>query len=132
MLLNHVNVYTGVANKDNPTIMSWETGNELSYGLGGAAEFTKWTSTISAYIKSIAPNQLVMDGSLGMDPGDLKLADVDIENPHFYPLNTALLSRRREPDGGRRQGARRRRVRVERRRPDIVPVSHPEHPQHQR
>ena len=55
VMLNHVNVYTGVANKDNPTIMSWETGNELPYGLGGAAEFTKWTSTISAYIKSIAP-----------------------------------------------------------------------------
>jgi hypothetical protein len=92
VLLNHVNVYTGVANKDNPTIMSWETGNELSYGLGGAAEFTKWTSTISAYIKSIAPQQLVMDGSLGMDPGDLKLANVDIEDPHFYPLNTSLLA----------------------------------------
>jgi mannan endo-1,4-beta-mannosidase len=91
-VLNHVNVYTGVANKNNPTIMSWETGNELSYGLGGAAEFTKWTATISAYIKSIAPHQLVMDGSLGMDPGDLKLADVDIEDPHFYPLTTSLLS----------------------------------------
>ena len=92
VMLNHVNVYTGVANKDNPTIMSWETGNELSYGLGGAAEFTKWTSTISAYIKSIAPQQLVMDGSLGMDPGDLKLPDVDIEDPHFYPLNTSQLA----------------------------------------
>ncbi len=97
-LLNHVNAYTGVANKDNPTIMSWETGNELPYGLGGAAEFTKWTATISAYIKSIAPHQLVMDGGLGMDLGDLKLADVDIEDPHFYsypatstPLDTSLL-----------------------------------------
>ncbi len=92
VLLNHVNVYTGVANKDNPTIMSWETGNELPYGLGGAPEFTQWTATISAYIKSIAPDQLVMDGSLGMDPGDLQLPDVDIEDPHFYPLNTSLLA----------------------------------------
>jgi hypothetical protein len=33
-----------------------------------------------------------MDGSLVMDPGNLKLADVDIEDPHFYPLNTTLLS----------------------------------------
>jgi hypothetical protein len=91
-VLNHVNAYTGVANKDNPTVMSWETGNELPYGVGGAAEFTKWTATISAYIKSIAPKQLVMDGSLGMDAGDLKLANVDIEDPHLYPLTTSLLS----------------------------------------
>jgi mannan endo-1,4-beta-mannosidase len=91
-LLNHVNVYTGVANKDNPTILSWETGNEMPYGSGGAAEYTKWTSTISAYIKSIAPKQLVMDGSLGIDPGDLKLPDVDIEDQHFYPMNNSQLS----------------------------------------
>jgi hypothetical protein len=91
-LLNHVNIYTGVANKNNPTIMSWETGNEMPYGLGGAAEYTKWTGTISAYIKSIAPHQLVMDGSLGIDPGDLKLPDVDIEDQHFYPMNNSLLA----------------------------------------
>jgi len=92
VLLNHVNVYTGVANKDNPTIMSWETGNEMPYGRGGAAEFTKWTATISAYIKSIAQRQLVMDGSRSLDPGDLKLPDVDIESPHFYPLYNAELA----------------------------------------
>ena len=92
VLLNHVNVYTGVANKDNPTIMSWETGNELSYGLGGASEYTQWTATISAYIKSIAPKQLVMDGSIGIDPGDLKLPDVDIEDQHFYPMNNSMLA----------------------------------------
>jgi mannan endo-1,4-beta-mannosidase len=92
VLLKHVNVYTGVANNDNPTIMSWETGNEMPYGLGGAAEFTKWTATISAYIKSLAPHQLIMDGSAAPDRGDLKVADVDIEDPHFYPLNDGELA----------------------------------------
>jgi hypothetical protein len=84
-ILNHVNIYTGVANKDNPTIMSWETGNELTLGLGGNAEYTKWTATIAAYIKSIAPQQLVADGSDLLDPGDLKLANVDIQDQHLYP-----------------------------------------------
>jgi mannan endo-1,4-beta-mannosidase len=88
-ILNHVNVYTGVANKNNPTIMSWETGNELSVGLGGMAEFTTWTSTISAYIKSIAPKQLVTDGLDTIDPGDMKLADVDILDQHYYPMQTS-------------------------------------------
>jgi mannan endo-1,4-beta-mannosidase len=92
VLLNHVNVYTHVPNKDNPTIMSWETGNELPYGTGGAAEFTKWTGTISKFIKSIAPHQLVMDGARQLDPGDLTLKSVDIQSPHFYPVSTSYLS----------------------------------------
>ena len=84
-VLNHVNAYTGIANKNNPTIMSWETGNELTLGVGGAGEYTKWTSTIAAYIKSIAPKQLVMDGSDLLVAGDLKLANVDIQDQHLYP-----------------------------------------------
>jgi hypothetical protein len=91
MFLNHVNVYTGVANKDNPTIVSWETGNEMPYGNGGQPEFTNWTGTISSYIKSIAPRQLVMDGALTLDPGDLLLPDVDIQSPHLYPVSTQPL-----------------------------------------
>jgi hypothetical protein len=91
-VLNHVNIYTGIANKNNPTIMSWETGNELSYGLGGAAEFTKWTSTISTYIKSIAPNQLVADGLDTLDAGNLKLPNVDIMDQHSYPMETSWLA----------------------------------------
>lgn len=92
VLLNHVNYYTGVPNKDNPTIMAWETGNELPYGLGGAPEFTRWTATISSYIKSIAPNQLVMDGAATLDPGDLRLPDVDIADVHLYPAYTGQLN----------------------------------------
>jgi mannan endo-1,4-beta-mannosidase len=92
VLLNHVNSYTGVENKDNPTIMAWETGNELPYGTGGAAEFTQWTATISAYIKSIAPDQLVMDGSNSLDPGDLQLGTVDIQDMHQYPVDTGTLN----------------------------------------
>jgi len=47
-LLDHVNMYTGVAYKNDPTIMAWETGNELQPP-------TSWTQTISTFIKSIDP-----------------------------------------------------------------------------
>jgi hypothetical protein len=90
-LLSHVNVYTGVANRDDPTIMSWELGNEMPFGLGGAAEYTRWAGTMSRYIKSIAPRQLVMDGALDLIPGDLRLPAVDIVSPHYYPLSTGEL-----------------------------------------
>jgi hypothetical protein len=90
-LLNHVNVYTGVANIANPAIMSWELGNEMPLGLGGAAEYTRWAATISSYIKSLAPHQLVMDGARTVVPGDLLLPDVDVVSPHYYPLSTGAL-----------------------------------------
>ncbi len=83
-LLDHVNTYTGVAYKDDPTIMAWETGNELQPP-------TTWTQTISAYIKSIDPNHLVIDGKAGIDPNAASLTNVDIVSDHYYPKSLADL-----------------------------------------
>ena len=92
VLLNHVNYYTGVPNKDNPAIMAWETGNELQYGAGGPAELSRWTAKVSAFIRSMDKNHLIMDGSFYLDAGDLKLPDVDIIDRHYYPLHVRSLS----------------------------------------
>ncbi|HXY73249.1 MAG TPA: hypothetical protein VEM41_11955, partial [Actinomycetota bacterium] len=78
------NVYTGVANKDNPTILAWETGNEIRPP-------RSWTSRISAYIRSIDPRHLIEDGYAGIHRPDLDLPDVDLFSDHFYPLDTARL-----------------------------------------
>ena len=94
-LLNHVNVYTGVANKNNPTIMIWETGSELDQSPSNpspASEFTNWTSTVSQFIKTIAPNQLVMDGGNPWVAADLSIPTVDIYSQHFYPLSSTTLA----------------------------------------
>jgi hypothetical protein len=46
---------------------AWETGNELgAYFLSGGAPPGAWTNNIASYIKSIAPRQLVADGSDGL------------------------------------------------------------------
>ena len=79
-LLNHVNAYTGIAYKNDPTIMAWETGNELDAP-------TSWTQAISMYIKSIDPNHLVVDGRTGVNPLAANLTDVDIVSDHYYPKN---------------------------------------------
>ncbi|KAF8601599.1 glycoside hydrolase [Ceratobasidium sp. AG-I] len=58
--LNHVNQYTGIALKDDPTILGWETGNELSavrFGDGPAP--AKWTKEIAQLVKKLAPKHLV-------------------------------------------------------------------------
>jgi len=84
-LLNHVNVYTGVAYKDDPTIMAWETGNEL-------VPPTIWTKVISTYIKNNDSHHLVMDGRVGIDPNVAGLSNVDIVSNHYYPMNIAKLT----------------------------------------
>lgn len=77
-LLNHVNQYTGIAYKDDPTIMAWETGNELSPPVS-------WTQTIADFIKSNDRYHLVLDGRYGIDPDALSLASVDLYSNHYYP-----------------------------------------------
>src|SRR5207302_10580776 len=83
-LLNHVNTYTGVAYKNDPTMMAWETGNELKPP-------TSWTRTITTYIKSIDSNHLVVDGRSGIDPNAASLINVDIVSNHYYPKRTSQL-----------------------------------------
>ena len=82
-LVTRVNRYTGVALADDPTILAWETGNEL-VGVPPA-----WTANISALLKrELGAKQLVMDGRdgvrMGMQDGALKLADVDVVTDHYY------------------------------------------------
>ncbi len=88
-ILNHVNQYTGVALKDDPTVMAWETGNELFDAP------TSWTQTIAAYIKhTVNAKQLVADGSAAGGNHDsnaaLTAADVDIVGDHEYNYPSGL------------------------------------------
>jgi hypothetical protein len=86
VMLNRVNTYTGVAYKNDPTILAWETGNEL----GNPP--VSWTTTIANYIKGIDSNHLVMDGNYGINTSALSIANVDMYSDHFYPMDTTKLS----------------------------------------
>ena len=73
-LLNHINPLTGLAYKDDPSILAWETGNELYYPT------YQWTVDIARFIKDeVGAQQLVMDGRIisrtGVYP---QLADPDL------------------------------------------------------
>jgi mannan endo-1,4-beta-mannosidase len=90
-ILNHINRYSGIAYKDDPTIMAWETGNELWAP-------RSWVQTISQYIKSIDPHHLVMDGNDGDTKvplrfqQDLNIQSIDIYTGHFYPPDVSLFT----------------------------------------
>jgi hypothetical protein len=88
-LLNHVNQYTGVALKDDPTVIDWETGNELFDAP------TSWTSMMATYLKStIGVKQLVADGSAAsgnhVSNADLGDPNIDIVAGHFYAYPSGL------------------------------------------
>ncbi len=92
-LLNHVNTYTGIAYKDDPTILAWETGNELSAPVS-------WVQTISTYLKQEDHHHLVMDGNYEQANEfnnflpDLAIKTLDLYSGHYYPpTNTALQTK---------------------------------------
>ncbi len=83
-LLEHVNVYTGVAYKDDPTIFGWDLLN------GGGSPVT-WTRRIAGYIRSIDRRHLVLSGR-----ENAGIRDVDVCVSFVYPhWNQPLASVRR-------------------------------------
>ena len=80
-VVNRTNSITGVKYRDDKAILAWETGNELICP-------PEWTVKAAAYIKSIDPNHLVMDGYHLTPVRDLSLEDknIDIVTTHHYPV----------------------------------------------
>ncbi|MEO1021538.1 MAG: cellulase family glycosylhydrolase [Bacteroidota bacterium] len=69
-LVERKNTVTGIAYKNDPTIMSWQLANEPRPGRGVTSipdipVYVDWVDQTGAFIKSIAPHQLVSTGSEG-------------------------------------------------------------------
>ncbi|MFF2371402.1 cellulase family glycosylhydrolase [Agromyces sp. NPDC058110] len=72
-LLNRTNTVTGVAYKDDPTILAWELANEPRCTSAGVypdgdcdtTTITGWAAEMSAYVKSIDRNHLLSAGDEG-------------------------------------------------------------------
>lgn len=83
--LNHVNQYTGVAYKNDPTIAIIETGNEL---WTSAQDAPGWAADLCQFIKGIAPNVLTADGAAAdgaaLNSTSLDSPYVDIFGTHPY------------------------------------------------
>jgi mannan endo-1,4-beta-mannosidase len=85
-VVQRVNPLTGLAYRDDPTIMAWELMNE-----GNARPETlrlAWTAEMSAYVKSIDPIHLVSSGHANVTEklSDLTIPTLDFGTWHGYPL----------------------------------------------
>lgn len=95
--LNHVNKYTKVAIKNDPSLCMIELGNELGQIRPDAGSTTipteDWIRDISSYIKSIDKNHLVLNGSdecLGQS-NDFNISSLDVYSAHFYWFDLGRL-----------------------------------------
>ncbi|MGN7703868.1 cellulase family glycosylhydrolase [Cellulosimicrobium sp. 22601] len=79
-VMDHVNPYTGLALKDDPTVLAWELGNELE------GMTPQWIEHVATEISERAPRQLVAAGKrFGIDDDTLASPLVDIVDVHYYP-----------------------------------------------
>jgi len=82
-IITRTNSITGTPYRDDPTIMSWELGNEPRGGKNRKA-FLNWISAISKFIKSLDKNHLVTLGSEG-DTLNATAAGNDFTEDHSIP-----------------------------------------------
>ncbi len=64
-LINHVNQYTGVAHKDDPTIFAWELLNEPRNTYQDPDIVTAWVKEMGEYVQGLDANHLVALGDEG-------------------------------------------------------------------
>jgi hypothetical protein len=72
-ILNHVNAYTHVAYKNDPTILGWDLIN-------GGGSPPAWTATIANFIRSIDRRHLILS-----DASNARLKNVDACVSFIYP-----------------------------------------------
>lgn len=98
-ILTRTNRYTHRKYTDDPTIMSWQIGNEprafASDSIHKAA-FAEWMSKTSSLIRSLDPNHLISTGSEGKHGCEEDIAlfekvhadtNIDYMNIHIWPYN---------------------------------------------
>ena len=90
MLVTRRNTVTGKRYSEDPTIMSWQLGNEPRPGSDAngrqhSALFTQWLNDTAQFIGSLAPRQLVSTGNEGWmgTAGDRELFIASHKSPHI-------------------------------------------------
>lgn len=98
-VMNHKNALTGIAYKDDPTILAWENCNMcgLVAIFGSSSKdywpYLGWVDTVGNFIKSIDKKHLYLDttGFFRFDPRALDAKTPDLITFEYYPHWDALF-----------------------------------------
>lgn len=96
-IVTRVNRYNHIKYVDDPTIMSWQIGNEpRAFSEENKNRFGKWMSEVASLIKSLDSNHLISSGSEGKHGCEEDMAlyekihsdpNIDYLNIHIWPYN---------------------------------------------
>lgn len=96
-IVGRTNRYNQLRYIDDPTILSWQIGNEpRAFSDENKEAFMHWMADVAVQIKSLDPNHLVSSGSEGLHgcEGDIALFEkihaddnIDYLNIHIWPYN---------------------------------------------
>jgi mannan endo-1,4-beta-mannosidase len=111
-LIARRNSITGIAYRDDPTIMAWELANEPRpggsdvFGRANLPAYYAWISQAAKFVKARDPNHLVTTGNEGM-MGSLNIEDavvkahavpeIDYVTFHLWPLNWSWIDPKNLP-----------------------------------
>ena len=101
-VINRTNSYTDEKYINDPTIMSWQIGNEpRAFSDENKAAYESWMKEVAAYIRSLDSNHLISTGSEGAagTENDIDLyerihadSNVDYLTMHIWPKNWGWLN----------------------------------------
>lgn len=96
-IVTRTNRYNKIKYVDDPTLMSWQIGNEpRAFSDDNKEPFAQWMADVTSLIKSLDPNHMVSSGSEGLwgCENDITLfekihadANIDYLNIHVWPYN---------------------------------------------
>ncbi|NDV83168.1 beta-galactosidase [Bacteroides sp. 51] len=96
-MVTRTNRFTGVKYTEDPTIMSWQIGNEpRAFSDENKEPFARWMAQVAAQIRTLDKNHLISTGSEGKHgcEQDIDLferihadANIDYMNIHIWPYN---------------------------------------------
>ncbi|MCO6480798.1 MAG: cellulase family glycosylhydrolase [Phaeodactylibacter sp.] len=93
-VIGRVNSYTGIAYKEDPTIMAWQLANEPR-GMFSSCKYRQWIRRSARFIKQLDPHHLVCIGSEGntqLPTGnhfrkDHRIPEIDYTTVHIWIQN---------------------------------------------
>lgn len=95
-VVNHVNGVTGVAYRDDPTILGWELANELGAYPRDRDALVRWVTESARFVRSLDARHLISAGHIGYQRASdrrtwlavQRIAEIDYADAHAYPLQS--------------------------------------------